>query len=89
MRCYNEVNRFGNDKLVGGITEVDFSRSGRLLFAGYDDNNCYAWDTLGNGSIEAFPLLQPHENRVSCLGVNKTGTALCTGSWDTTLKVWA
>ena len=32
---------------------------------------------------------QGHENRVSCLGVNSTGEALCTGSWDTYLKVWA
>ena len=28
-----------------------------------------------------------HENRVSCLGVSPTGDALCTGSWDTLLKV--
>ena len=30
-----------------------------------------------------------HENRVSCLGVSPTGDALCTGSWDTLLKIWA
>ena len=29
----------------------------------------------------------PHENKISCLGVNPNGTALCTGSWDTLLKV--
>ena len=30
-----------------GITSVAFSRSGRLLIAGYDDFNCYVWDTQG------------------------------------------
>ena len=30
-----------------------------------------------------------HENRVSCLGVSPSGDALCTGSWDTLLKIWA
>jgi len=25
---------------------VSFSRSGRLLFGGYDDFNCNVWDTL-------------------------------------------
>jgi guanine nucleotide-binding protein G(I)/G(S)/G(T) subunit beta-1 len=30
-----------------------------------------------------------HSNRVSCLGVSSDGNALCTGSWDSTLKVWA
>lgn len=89
MRCYGEVNCFGNDKILCGITSVAFSRAGRLLFAGYDDYNTYAWDTLGSGKTAAFQLQQPHDNRVSCLGVNPKGDALCTGSWDTLLKIWA
>lgn len=36
-----------------------------------------------------FHELKAHKNRVSCLGVNYTGQALCTGSWDTELAVWA
>lgn len=36
-----------------------------------------------------FHELKAHKNRVSCLGVNFTGQALCTGSWDTELAVWA
>jgi hypothetical protein len=32
-------------------------------------------------------VLTGHENRVSCLGVSTDGMALCTGSWDSTLKV--
>lgn len=31
--------------------------------------------------------LSGHENRVSCLGVSSDGMAMCTGSWDSTLKV--
>mmetsp|Transcript_28922 Transcript_28922/g.42886 ORF Transcript_28922/g.42886 Transcript_28922/m.42886 type:complete len:353 (-) Transcript_28922:401-1459(-) len=89
LRCYNEVNRFGHDKILCGITSVQFSKSGRLLFAGYDDFNCYVWDTLSNGKTHAFQLPTPHENRISCLGVNGKGDALCTGSWDTFLKIWA
>ena len=57
------------------------------LFAGYDDFNCQIWDTLtGNGIAALNPA---HEDRVSCLGVTSDGKALCTGSWDTTLKIWA
>ena len=29
-----------------GITSVAFSKSGRLLFAGYDDFNCNVWDSM-------------------------------------------
>jgi hypothetical protein len=32
-------------------------------------------------------VLAGHENRVSCLGVSQDGMALCTGSWDSMLKV--
>mmetsp|Transcript_20571 Transcript_20571/g.29836 ORF Transcript_20571/g.29836 Transcript_20571/m.29836 type:complete len:382 (-) Transcript_20571:474-1619(-) len=87
MRCYGEVNRFWNDSIMCGITSVDFSKSGRLLIAGYDDYNVIAWDTLSSGKQQAFRLNQPHENRVSCLSVNPKGDALCTGSWDALLKV--
>ena len=29
-----------------------------------------------------------HTNRISSLGVTPTGDALCTGSWDTDLRIW-
>jgi len=88
MRCCGEVNCFGNDKILCGITSVAFSKSGRLLFAGYDDFNCYAWDITNTSGQHAYQLAG-HDNRVSCLGINPKGEALCTGSWDTLLKVWA
>lgn len=69
-----------------GITSTAFSISGRLMFAGYDNNNCIAWDTL---KAERAGVLSNHQGRVSCLGVSADGTALCTGSWDATLQVWA
>jgi len=34
-------------------------------------------------------MLYGHENRVSCLKVSPDGTAICTGSWDFTLRVYA
>lgn len=88
MRSCAEVSQFKNDLVSCGITSVSFSKSGRLLFAGYDDYNCLGWDLLGSLEKSVYQL-QGHENRVSCLGVSPSGEALCTGSWDTTLKVWA
>jgi guanine nucleotide-binding protein G(I)/G(S)/G(T) subunit beta-1 len=60
----------------------------------YDDYACNGWDTTAAAKTEA-PAFEfninnnGHENRVSCLGVSPNGQALCTGSWDTFLKVWA
>lgn len=88
MRACGEVSEFRSDNIVCGITSVSFSRSGRILFAGYDDYNCLGWDTLGSTDKHCFQL-QGHENRVSCVGVCPSGEALATGSWDTLLKVWA
>jgi len=86
IRAYAQINKYANDKILCGITSVAFSKTGKLLFAGYDDYNCYAWDTQLGGLVEQ---LVGHDNRVSCLGVSDDGKALATGSWDTLLKIWA
>jgi len=86
IRAYMQINKYANEKILCGITSVSFSRTGKLLFAGYDDYNCYVWDT--QHGLLADQLIG-HDNRVSCLGVSDDGKALCTGSWDTLLKIWA
>jgi len=86
IRAYKQVNRYANNKILCGITSVAFSKGGHLMFAGYDDYNCYVWDTRHANYVEQ---LVGHDNRVSCLGVSSDGAALCTGSWDTLLKIWA
>jgi len=88
IRACAEVCEFKNDMVLCGITSVSFSRSGRVLFAGYDDYNCLGWDVLGNTDKQVYQL-QGHDNRVSCLGVAPNGDALATGSWDMQIKVWA
>jgi guanine nucleotide-binding protein G(I)/G(S)/G(T) subunit beta-1 len=88
LRAVCEINQYGNDRILCGITSVEFSRSGRLLFAGYDDYSCHGWDVVGQRT-QISMRMSSHENRVSCLGINPEGNALCTGSWDTLLKVWA
>ncbi|KAG2318617.1 hypothetical protein Bca4012_055180 [Brassica carinata] len=73
------------------VTSIAFSASGRLLFAGYANNNtCYVWDTLlGEVILDLGELQDSHKNRISCLGMSADGSALCTGSWDSNLKIWA
>lgn len=90
-RCYGEVNVFENERFLQGITSVDFSKSGRLLFAGHDDYMCNAWDVAKtyDESDDGYIKLSTHENRVSCLGVAPDGEAVCTGSWDTFLRIWS
>lgn len=84
LRYYGELNRF-TEAGQSGVTYVDFSKTGKYLFAGYDDEP-YAkvWHTLTNASVQSLP----QTTRVSCLGVPANGYCLCTGSWDNTLQIW-
>lgn len=86
LRYDGELSVFSHESIIGGVTSIDFSRSGRLLFAGYDDFNCSVWDTL---KADRVSILTGHQNRVSCLSVSPDGYGLCTGSWDSNLKIWA
>jgi len=86
IRADREMIAYQDDTIQCGITSIAFSVSGRYLFGGYDDFSCQVWDTLLGKKCWQ---LDGHDNRVSCIGVNVDGTALCTGSWDTTLRIWA
>jgi guanine nucleotide-binding protein G(I)/G(S)/G(T) subunit beta-1 len=91
IRAYRELKTYIETSAPGGgamcgITSVTFSNSGRFLIAGYDDYHVRVWDTLKGNVISG---LVGHDNRVSCVGMNRDGTAMATGSWDSLLKVWA
>ncbi|XP_077257041.1 guanine nucleotide-binding protein subunit beta-5 isoform X1 [Temnothorax americanus] len=86
LRADREVAVYAKESIIFGANAVDLSVSGRLLFAGYNDYTVNVWDTL---KCQRVALLYGHENRVSCLRVSPDGTALSTGSWDATLRVWA
>lgn len=91
-RCFQEVNCFRTQSIVCGITSVAFSSSGRILFGGYDDYNCIGWDILkppSDGESTSVAKLEKHDNRVSCVAVQSRGQALATGSWDSTIRIWA
>jgi guanine nucleotide-binding protein subunit beta-5 len=75
---------FTKESIIFGVNSVDFSVSGRLLFAGYNDYTVNVWDTLKSQRV---CLLYGHENKVSCLQISPDGLALSTGSWDFTLRV--
>ncbi|KAK4090648.1 hypothetical protein Purlil1_4784 [Purpureocillium lilacinum] len=79
IRADRELNVYGSESILCGITSVATSVSGRLLFAGYDDFECKVWDVTRGEKVGS---LVGHENRVSCLGVSNDGISLCTGSWD-------
>jgi guanine nucleotide-binding protein G(I)/G(S)/G(T) subunit beta-1 len=92
LRAYGPVATLSAEKSDDGLTSVAFSKSGRILFAGHSNASVVAWDVLSAGSDPVFPafvIQNAHDKRVSCIGINPKGDALCTGSWDSSLKIWA
>ena len=45
LRSCGPVHIFTEDRIICGITDVAFSKTGRLMFAGYEENVCVAWET--------------------------------------------
>ena len=88
MRARTVVNSMQNENVTCAITCIDFSASGRLLFAGYDNASCFAWDALVEHAPSPTFSLSSHTGRVSCLGVSSQGHAVATGSWDGRLAIW-
>lgn len=102
MRALSEVSCFtdggsgivlGGDDVVnigGGVSSAAFSLSGKYLFAGYEDDRAIAWDTTSaDPRVHVLQHSEEDPHRISCVGVNSDGTAVCTGSWDMMLAVWA
>jgi guanine nucleotide-binding protein G(I)/G(S)/G(T) subunit beta-1 len=98
LRAYQEVSKFGSlkqsndtldDSVTNGFTSIACSRSGRLIFCGHGDDSVLVYDVLSDRTTPAFTINQAHDGHVSCVGIAPDGNALCTGSWDFMLKIWA
>ncbi|KAH7437577.1 hypothetical protein KP509_05G079300 [Ceratopteris richardii] len=88
-RTGHELQQYKHPDQIVEANSIAFSHSGRLLFAAYSNADCYVWDTLTAKIIANMKnLTHAHTQRISCLGFASDG-ALCTGSWDQTLKIWA
>ena len=83
IRTFRTLNMF---QTKYPVTSVSFSSTGQFVFGGLDDYTCRVWDTISGEELQS---LSGHEGKVSCTGVPENGGALCTASWDTTIRIWA
>jgi len=87
LRSCAKLAEFSNGpQSMSCVTSVDFSKTGKVLFCGHDDYVVQVWNVATSRNLTT---LVQHDHRVSCLGVSSDGKALCTGSWDTYLRIWA
>lgn len=69
-----------------GVVSIDFSRSGRLMYACYINLGCIIWDTLKG---DVVGTLEGQGPKISGIRASPDGLAICTGSWDQNLKLWS
>jgi WD40 repeat protein len=67
------------------IISLAWGDGGRLLAAGCDDGNIYAWDVPGH-RLQA--VLEGHQGRVATLAFHPAGDILASSSSDHTTRLW-
>ena len=85
LKCFKQLNCYKSEEHGNPVKDVDFSVSGRYVFASYDENPfCLIWDTI---SAEMVRELE-HDSRV-CLKRSPEGDYLATGCWDSYVRLWS
>lgn len=85
IRSDQQVAEFKPPTANSGFTSCGLSKSGRILFAGSDDNMVHMWDVLKQ---QHMGTMQGHDNRITSLAMCDAGFAIATSSWDNNVRVW-
>jgi len=86
LRSCSSINVIQTE--VCAVTSLHFSNSGRILFAGYDNSCCYAWDSLLPSGKTPIFVMDKHSQRVSSVSLSSGGHVIALSSWDNTISLW-
>ena len=85
LRSDQQLMTYKTNAAKSPVTNLVFSLSGRLLFAGYEDCEIRLWDTLKGTFVG---ILRGHASLVSGLAVTPDGKGIASCSYDTTVRIW-
>ena len=88
MRSCAKFNDCGGGLGAEGVTSLQASRSGRLLFAGMAKGRLLAWDSLDENSDAPVFVCPGHLDKVAGLSLAPAGHTLASASWDHDVSVW-
>ncbi|ODQ77638.1 hypothetical protein BABINDRAFT_172716 [Babjeviella inositovora NRRL Y-12698] len=82
----SDIESLASETDTQSVSSLDFSASGRMLYGCIGDYGCVIFDTL---RTDAVGKLEGHSNRVNMVSCSPDGMAVCTASWDSTIKIWS
>jgi len=86
IRSHRNISAYQTPRAQSAVTSVACTKSGNLLFSGFDLCKVIVWDTLLGVPVQA---LEGHENAITCIQMAPDGRALLSGSGDGKIKLWA
>ena len=88
LKAHKQLNKYELIDSNATVTSCDFSKSGKFIFAGYDDEPyCIVWDTVRCTYDQQKGILN-HPQRISSIKTSPDGYSVATGSWDRVLRIW-
>lgn len=77
LNVYSDINRVNSP-----VTKVEFSPSGRLFFASYEDGTLSAWDVLKGTWMGELTKSNGPSCMITSVQASANGSRLYTSSWD-------
>jgi len=86
-RC--EFKTFGSVSIDRPALSLTVSRSGRVIYGGYEDGVMRAWDCFSTFNHEAAlaQVSRPHVDRITGMHMSPDGQKILTGGWDKNVRV--
>jgi WD40 repeat protein len=86
VRAGGRVGIYPFPNFQAAVTQVEFSKSGRLMFTAGEEGSIALWDTLDESSC--MQTLTGHSEQITGLMMNVEGDVLASGSFDRALTLW-
>lgn len=82
IRSDGQLNIYQDKHLESAVTTVEFSPSGRVLFASYEDGALCSWDVLKGTCMGDMLKNNNPSGQVTSIQMNEDGSRMYTASWD-------
>lgn len=74
-------------RLNSAVSTIEFSPSGRLLFASYEDGTLGTWDVLKGNWLGEISRNNGPGCQITSVQINSEGSRLFTSSWDSMASI--